>query len=123
MSRQMDDPRSRKRAIARRLPDPTEILRASLVERYTTCGKRGCKCMQGHKHGPSYYISVTIAPGKTRQLYVRQQDLEIVRAWTDNYNKMWQGLMEMSEVNFELLRTLHHDRRPRPGTGQRKAEP
>ena len=122
MSRQIHDSRSRKRLIARRLPDPTEILRASLVERYTKCGKPGCKCMEGHMHGPSYYISVTLAPGKTKQLYVRRQDLDTVREWIANYDKMWKGLMEISEVNFEVLRTLHPDRKPKPRALQQKGE-
>jgi hypothetical protein len=35
------------------------VLRASLIERFTPCGKPGCKCMQGEKHGPSYYLTVS----------------------------------------------------------------
>lgn len=112
-----------KRAIAHRLPKATEILRASLVPRYTTCGRAGCKCMRGEKHGPSYYISVTMAPGKTKQLYVRKQDVNTVRKWIDNYEKMWQGLMEISEINFEMLRTLHPDRRPKPKPRQGGKKP
>lgn len=104
----------RKSAIARRLPDPTEILRASLVARYTKCGKPGCKCMRGEKHGPSYCVSVTMAPGKTKQLYVRKEDLKTVKKWIDNYDSMWQALMEISEINFELLRTQYPDRRGKP---------
>lgn len=97
----------RKQAIARRLPDPTLILRASLGSRFTQCGKPGCKCMRGQKHGPSYYVSVTLAPGKTRQLYVRREDLTTVKRWIGNYKRMWQGLEEISAINFEILRTLH----------------
>jgi len=122
MSRQIHDPCSRKRLIADRLPDPTEILRASLVQRYTKCGKPGCKCMKGHKHGPSYYISVTIARGRTKQLYVRHKDVDTVRRWIANYDKMWQGLMQISEVNFEILRTLYQDRKPKPGVRQQRGQ-
>jgi Family of unknown function (DUF6788) len=121
MSTHLKKARSRKNAIARRLPDPTQILRASLVARYTQCGKPGCKCMRGEKHGPSYCVSVTMAAGKTKQLYVRKEDLNIVKQWIDNYDKLWQGLMEISEVNFELLRTQYPDRRPKPQPRQEKA--
>jgi len=100
---------ARRQAIARRLPDPTLILRASLGTRFTQCGKPGCKCMRGQKHGPSNYVSVTLAGGKTRQLYVRRKDLTAVKRWIDNYKRMWQGLEEISAINFEILRTLHLD--------------
>jgi hypothetical protein len=102
--------RARRGAIARRLPDPNEILRASLITRYTTCGKPGCKCMRGQKHGPSYTASVTVGAGKTRQVYVRKDDVDSVRTWIDNYDKLWRGLVEISEINFELLRAKHSDR-------------
>jgi hypothetical protein len=114
MSTNSQNAKTRKRSIVRRLPDPSKILRASLIERYTTCGKPGCKCMRGEKHGPSYSISVTLAPGKTKQLYVRKEDLDTVKKWIDNYDKMWQGLMEISEINFESIRTKHPDRRSKP---------
>ena len=121
MSTNLKKAQLRKRAIVRQLPDPTEILRASLITRYTKCGKPGCKCMRGEKHGPSYSVSVTMAAGKTKQLYVRKEDLKTVQKWINNYDKMWQGLMELSEVNFELLRTKHPDRRSKPKSRQGKA--
>lgn len=110
MSNNPKTARTRKRAIARRLPDLGEILRASLITRYTTCGKPGCKCMRGDKHGPSYTVSVTVAPGKTRQMYVRKHDVEKVKAWIDNYDKVWRALVEISDINFELLRAKRSDR-------------
>ena len=96
--------KARRKALIRDLPDLGEILRASLITRYTSCGKRGCKCMRGEKHGPSYVLSVTIAPGKTRQLYVRQEDLETVRAQVENYDRLWRAIVEISNINIELLR-------------------
>jgi hypothetical protein len=63
--------------------------------------------MRGQKHGPSYYLSVTLAAGKTRQLYVRREDMATVKRWIDNYKRMWRGLEEISAINFEVLRTLH----------------
>lgn len=105
---------ARKQAIARRMPDPTQILRASLCTRFTQCGRPGCKCMRGEKHGPSYYVTVTVAAGKTRQLYVRAADVDAVRRWIDNYHAMWQAMEELSTINFEILRTLHPDRRTKP---------
>jgi hypothetical protein len=100
----MKKAKARRQALVRDLPDLSQILRASLITRYTSCGKPGCKCMSGQKHGPSYTLSVTVAKGKTRQLYVRQHDLEMVRRQIDNYDKLWRAIVEISSINFELLR-------------------
>jgi hypothetical protein len=44
-----------KAALRRQLAIPPHFLRASYVERFTTCGKTNCACAQGQKHGPFYY--------------------------------------------------------------------
>jgi len=96
--------KARRNALVRGLPNLSEILRASLITRYTSCGKPGCKCMSGEKHGPSHALSVTVAPGKTRQLYVRREDLETVRMQVRNYDKLWRAIVQISDINLELLR-------------------
>ncbi len=93
----------RRRAVSR-LGEVSEVLRASLLERMTQCGKPGCKCMRGEKHGPAYYLTVTYAQGRTRQAYVPKERKELARAWIDNYHRVWEALEEISRINFELLR-------------------
>ena len=44
--------RDRRRKVVRQLPDLQQILRGSLLERFLTCGKPGCKCARGERHGP-----------------------------------------------------------------------
>jgi hypothetical protein len=115
---------ARRQALVRSLPDPKQILRASLITRFTSCGKPGCKCMRGEKHGPSYLLSVTVAQGKTRQMYVRQRDVEEVKRLIDNYDRLWKTLVEISDINFELLRPQPTEPTARPGrrrSGRRQA--
>jgi hypothetical protein len=80
------------------------ILRASLIERFTQCGKGACKCMQGEKHGPAYYLTVSYAKGKTRQVYVAKDLKSLVERWVRNYQQAMTVLEEISSINLELIR-------------------
>src|SRR6266852_3013297 len=56
--------RQRRQGLAKQLPPVTEILRGSLVERYVTCGNPACKCFKGERHGPMWYLTVTLGRGR-----------------------------------------------------------
>jgi hypothetical protein len=80
------------------------VLRASLIERFTQCGRAGCKCMRGEKHGPSYYLAVSYAKGKTRQVYVPKDLQPLAERWVRNYHQAVKVLEEISSINLELIR-------------------
>lgn len=103
---------SRRRQLVARLRDLGPVLRASILERYTTCGKAGCKCMQGEKHGPAYYLTVSYAKGKTRQVYVPKDLLPVVERWVGNYHQAMTVLEELSDINLELIRRKEPDPTP-----------
>ena len=88
------------------------VLRASLIERFTQCGKGDCKCMHGEKHGPAYYLTVSYAKGKTRQVYVPKDLQPLAAMWVRNYHEAMTVLEEISSINLELIRLKE------PGTGQ-----
>ena len=85
------------------------VLRASLIERFTQCGKAGCKCMQGEKHGPAYYLTVSYAKGKTRQVYVPKDLQPLAATWVRNYHQAMTVLEEISSINLELIRLKEPD--------------
>lgn len=88
------------------------VLRASLIERFTRCGKGECKCMQGEKHGPAYYLTVSYAKGKTRQVYVPKELKPLAEKWVHNYHHAMKMLEEISSINLELMRLKETDTRP-----------
>ncbi len=94
----------RRQGLVKQLPQPQEILRGSLVERYLTCGHPGCKCARGERHGPSFYLSVTLGPRQTTGTTVAAAQLGRVRQWLANYRTVKQQLDGISEINRELLR-------------------
>ena len=97
--------RQRKAALWRRLAVPRDFLRASYVERFTTCGKPNCLCAQGQKHGPFYYLASGLAQGQVLKFLLKtaaqQQDAQ---HGVEAYQLLWEGLEELSQINAELLR-------------------
>ena len=57
----------RRQGLVKLLPPAEEILRGSLVERYVTCGNPNCKCARGERHGPVWYLTVTLGPVAPRE--------------------------------------------------------
>ena len=94
----------RREGLAKLLPPPAEVLRGSLLERYLTCGKPNCKCASGERHGPVWYLTVTLGPGRTCGSVVAVDQLDRVRNWIANYHKMRESLEKISDINRELLR-------------------
>ena len=96
--------RNRREGLAKLLPPVQETLRGSLMERYVTCGNPNCKCARGERHGPSWYLSVTLDQTRRSGFTVPASQLEQVRGWIENYHQVKERLEKISEINRELLR-------------------
>jgi len=97
--------RQRKAALLRRLTVPTDLLRASYVERFTTCGKPNCACVRGQRHGPFYYLTANLAPGQILKLLLKTPAAQHAAAHgVQGYQHHWAALEELSQLNAELLR-------------------
>ena len=78
------------------------FLRGTLVERYRTCGKHGCRCAKGHKHRGLYLMSSK--DGKTRQLYVPPALEDTVRQWIANHHRLSALMEELSDLHWMRVR-------------------
>jgi hypothetical protein len=96
--------RNRREGLTKLLPPLGEILRGSLMERYLTCGKPDCKCARGERHGPVWYLSVSLDQARRTGSTVPSQQLEQVRRWIENYHRVKERLEKISDINRELLR-------------------
>jgi uncharacterized protein DUF6788 len=96
--------RKRRQGLTQLLPPLTEVLRGSLMERYLTCGNPNCKCAKGERHGPVWYLSVTLDQSHRKGSTVPADQVEQVRRWIDNYHRVKQHLEKISDINRELLR-------------------
>jgi hypothetical protein len=100
-------------------PDLTQLLRGSLFQRRTRCGRPTCHCATGEGHSVTC-VGVTLAGGKNVQVTVPPELLPIVRQWTENYKKLWRLIEDVSAINRELLRGRLMDPPSRAGIASSK---
>ena len=97
--------RQRKAALLCQLAVPPDLLRASYVERFTTCGQPNCACVQGQRHGPFYYLTSNLAPGQVLKFLLKDSvQQQRAQLGVRHYQVHWEGLEELSQINAELLR-------------------
>src|ERR1017187_298342 len=107
--------RNRRQGLTKVLPPLGEVLRGSLIERYLTCGNPHCKCARGERHGPVWYLTVTLGPGRTTGSTLAVEQVEKVRLWIGNYHRVKEHLEKISDINRELLR--RERKKPKPEHG------
>ena len=96
--------RNRRNGLTQLLPPLGEVLRGSLMERYLTCGNPGCKCARGERHGPVWYLSVTLDQSHRAGCTVSGDQVAQVRQWIENYHRVKESLEKISDINRELMR-------------------
>jgi len=70
---------------------PLPILAGSLVKQYVNCGKPGCRCQRGKKHGPLFYLYWK-EQGRSRSLYVPREKVMEIRRQIQNYRHLQKEL-------------------------------
>lgn len=98
--------RQRKAFLLQQLNVPGDLLRASVVERFSACGKAQCHCHHGGpKHGPFYYLTQCLAVGKMNKFLLRSEaQQKAARAGVEHFRALQEQLEELSQINAELLR-------------------
>jgi hypothetical protein len=105
--------RNRRQGLTKVLPPLGEVLRGSLMERYLTCGNPHCKCARGERHGPVWYLSVTLDQSHRIGSTVPPEQVEQVRCWIQNYHQVKERLEKISDINRELLRRQKNQNKPK----------
>lgn len=72
----------------------------SLIKRYIVCGKPGCKCAKGAKHGPFLYLYKAVN-GKNIRSYINKKDIKLIKA-LGRYKIFQQNLAEVRVLNKEI---------------------
>lgn len=83
------------------------ISAGSVVSRYTSCGKPGCRCQADppQRHGPYYQWSRAVA-GKTVSRRLNQAEAELYRSWIANRRRLEQITAQMEETSAAAAELL-----------------
>jgi hypothetical protein len=96
--------RKRRRRLVRNLPPIEHVLRGTLVETYKRCGRSNCHCVDGPRHGPKRYLSISQPGGRPRRDYVPNGiHVQVAQSIAD-FRKLREMLNEICAINTELLR-------------------
>ena len=93
------------RRLVRALLEQRRQLQGSLFVRYGVCGKAGCACRQGARHGP-YYVLSTRSGGRGGFAYVEGRRVDQARALVARSRKFRAGLRRLRAVNRDLVSLL-----------------
>ena len=98
--------RQRKRFLLSQIEILADCLRASLVQRFSRCGKSNCHCHHGgNKHGPFHYLTQCLAVGKIKKFLLKTPaQQQAAQAGIEHYRQLQEQIEELSQINAELLR-------------------
>jgi len=83
-------------------------LPGKLCEQFIRCGKAGCRCQEGERHGP-YYYRIWREGSRVQKVYVKREELESVQAACDSYKDYQAGLRQLREMRRHLTRRVSHE--------------
>jgi hypothetical protein len=94
---------AKKARLQKKIQRCSEMLQGSLVVLYRKCGKKGCRCERGEKHGPAYYLSYKEG-GTTRMVYIPVSRLGEVKKAMEAFPRYWELGVELARLNLEQMR-------------------
>jgi hypothetical protein len=105
------------RALVSLLLQQRAQLQGSLVVRHVECGKPGCACHSGKKHGP-YFVLSNRSRGRGSFAYLDRAAAARARTLVRRYREFRKGLVKLQRVNLALvllLRRYQHAQLRRTG--------
>lgn len=105
------------RRIVAQLAKLGPALPGTLTERYTRCGRAGCRCMADppRPHGPYWSWTRKVA-NKTVTRYLSEEQYQRYRPWFENARRARQLLAELEALGLASM-----DQEPRTATQAKRA--
>ena len=82
-----------------------DIIRGTLIKRYLECIRLSCKCHKNkrNRHGPYYFLTIR-KKDKSYHTYIPKEKIKKVKEWIKNYDKLWEVIEEVTEINKKLIK-------------------
>jgi uncharacterized protein DUF6788 len=119
LRRRIRDRLAEQRALVQSLLRQRELLQGSLFMRYGECGKEGCACRQGRRHGP-YYVLSSRSRGKGAFAYLEARQVREARSLVGRYRAFRRGLRRLKRLNLDLVALLQRYQQAATRTGGRR---
>jgi len=94
---------ARRRALFDKLEGLTEMVNGTVTQIYRRCGKPGCKCAQGEKHGPAQALLFK-EDGRSQMVYLPRGSLSECRRRRTQYDRFKDVTQRILSVNRQILK-------------------
>jgi len=81
----------------------------SLFERWRVCGRPGCRCARGEKHGPYLCLSV-FREGRPRVFPVARGKADVAKEAVAAYRQWRAGMQRLKQMDAQILDLLEQVR-------------
>jgi hypothetical protein len=88
-----------RKALLAELSSLSEVVQGSWLERYTTCSRKDCRCHQGERHGPRYYLVINEG-GRQRPKYIPNVQVEKVQNGLKQYRRLKEIVARLTQINL-----------------------
>jgi len=96
-----------------------EQLQGSLFARWAVCGKEGCACRGGRKHGP-YHVLSTRSGGKGGFAYLEDSQAAQARELVKRHRAFRNGMRRLGRVNEQVVALLRRYQAAMARQGRRR---
>ena len=107
------------RTLIERLLRRRELVAGSLFMRWGVCGKKGCVCQTGQKHGP-YYVLSRRSGGRGGFTYLDESQMAEARSLVKAHRQYRADLGRLRKVNEQLVELLRRYQEATARKGDRR---
>lgn len=100
--------------LLQRMEGLSEMVDGSIVQIFRRCGKAGCKCETGEKHGPAWALLYKNDEGRTQMVYIGRGGLTEARRRRKMYDQFKALTKKILDVNRQILK-IHLAERKKEG--------
>ena len=89
---------------------PDSFIRGSIRVQGNKCGKKDCRCRRERNpipHGPYPYLSYR-GPASNHSIFLTKDKKSYADKALANYKKLIKVIIDISEVDFQILRYYHY---------------